>query len=244
MLVPSHRHTKEDLELWRELERADKAHSHSKMLARNLRRCQEILDSFVRHEPATVSVSWGKDSVLVAHLAYKHRLPMVWIKVEPIYQPDCIAVRDAFLKSHPGIDYHEIEVWCQRDEDGWHATGTLEQGIKEIHSRFGERQILGIRADESGTRRLRVWTYGPNTENKSAPLAYLTANDVFALLNLFDLPVHPAYAMLGGGRWQRPYLRVASLGGRRGDGIGRAEWEMAYYGDVLRRILAGQIPPA
>ena len=41
---------------------------------------------------------------------------------------------------------------------------------------------------------------------------------------------------LPGGRFPRDRIRVASLSGRRGDGMGRAEWEREYYGDVLRRL--------
>ena len=69
--------------------------------------------------------------------------------------------------------------------------------------------------------------------------AAIGALETFGYLAAHDLPVHPAYAMLGGGRWERDRIRVASLGGRRGDGIGRAEWEREYYSDVLNRLAAG-----
>lgn len=61
---------------------------------------------------------------------------------------------------------------------------------------------------------------------------------MFAYLHRFDLPVHPAYAMSRGGLWDRDRIRVASLGGRRGEGMGRAEWERAYYGRELTRLEA------
>lgn len=238
MLIPSPKHSATDLRLWKELERADKAHSHSSMLFRNLRRCNEIAREFLAAGPAHVAVSWGKDSVVVAHLVLSiaAATPLVWIRVEPIKSPECEHVRDVFLKSHRGTNYSEVEVHCDRDEHGWHATGTLERGIKEADAKLGERTILGIRADESALRRLRVWSYGPNTAQRSAPLSYLTAEDVFALLCCFELPVHPAYAMLGSGRWSRRHLRVASLTGHRGDEMGRAEWEAEYYGDEIRKL--------
>lgn len=238
MLIPSPRHTAADLRLWRELEAADRAHSHSRMLGRNYRRCEEIAKEFLAAGPAYVAVSWGKDSVAVAHLVLSiaPTTPLCWIRVAPIASPECSLVRDAFLKRHASAEYHEIEAWCERDDAGWHATGSLERGIAEAERLLGERTILGIRANESSVRHLRVFGLGPNTPRKSAPLAYLTVPDVFGILSMFDLPIHPAYAMLGGGRWARDSLRVASLGGKRGDGIGRAEWESEYYGDELRRI--------
>jgi len=58
-------------------------------------------------------------------------------------------------------------------------------------------------------------------------------------MNAYNLPVHPAYAMTAGGRWDRKHIRVASLGGQRGAQYGRREWEREYYGDVLRRLEAG-----
>lgn len=57
--------------------------------------------------------------------------------------------------------------------------------------------------------------------------------DVFAYLAARDLPVHPAYAMSHGGRLDRRWLRVGSIGGTRALGRGRMEWESAYYGDVI-----------
>jgi phosphoadenosine phosphosulfate reductase len=42
--------------------------------------------------------------------------------------------------------------------------------------------------------------------------------------------------MLGGGRWDRNYIRVAEIGDIHGNGIGRTEWESEYYNDEIRRL--------
>jgi phosphoadenosine phosphosulfate reductase len=102
--------------------------------------------------------------------------------------------------------------------------------------------MLGIRADESSGRRIRTLRWGLNSPNGSAPIAKWSTQDVFSYLAVNDLPVHPAYAMLGGGRWPRERLRVAEIGDSHGTGGGRREWEMEYYGDVLRRIEAESRP--
>ena len=69
-----------------------------------------------------------------------------------------------------------------------------------------------------------------------APISAWRESDVFSYLAKNKLPVHPAYAMLGGGRWPRHRLRVAEIGDTHGTGGGRREWEQEYYGDVLRRL--------
>jgi hypothetical protein len=64
--------------------------------------------------------------------------------------------------------------------------------------------------------------------------------EVFAYMHLHDLPVHPAYAQTGNGAWQREHLWVGSLGGHRGSGHGRTEWEELYYPDEMRLIRAAK----
>lgn len=240
MLIQSHRHTAADLRAWREMEAADMIVAGLPGLAARVASSIAAIRRFAAAGPCYAAVSWGKDSVVLADLARLAApdVPLAWIRVEPIANPDCEAVRDAFLATRGGR-YEEITVHCRRGRDGWRATGTLETGFAEAAARFGRRYILGIRADESSGRRSGIRSLGVDTATSCRPLAWWTAGDVFARLASAGLPVHPAYAMLGGGRWERRHLRVASLGGRRGDGMGRMEWESEYYGDVLRRLEAG-----
>lgn len=220
------------------MERADRAHSHSSGLRRKWDRALELAREFVAAGPCHCATSWGKDSVICATavLTVSPTTPLCWIRVEPVKSPECEQVRDLFLQRFDQADYNEIEVVCPRDAEGWHATGTLEAGAMRCQEMFGPRTILGIRAEESSHRELSIFRHGQNTDNKSRPCGLLTQSDVFALLSKFDLPIHPAYAMTGGGRWPRQHLRVASLGGHRGRGMGRYEWEQEYYSDELRRL--------
>jgi len=228
-LIKTSRHTVSDLRLWARLSEADLLHGESlvskSVAARNL----------ISSTEGYVSVSWGKDSVVVAHLAYGLGLPLVWIRVEPIKNPDCELVRDSFLSRFP-CEYYEIERWCVNSVGGWKASGTLESGASEAAKRFG-RRVTGIRMDESSDRRLSAYVHGEQSKNSVRPILRWSVQDVMGYLAMHDLPIHPAYAMLGGGRYDREWLRVCSLGGRRGDGNGRLEWEQEYYGDVLSRNL-------
>lgn len=238
MLIESHRHTQADLDLWKEYEASDATHGMT--LDSKIETSLLTIRRFAE-ERCYAGVSWGKDSTVLAHLIAISgcQIPTVWFRVEPIKSPECCEVRDVFLGTWD-LNYFEIERWCVHDTDGWHASGTLESAAAEAVRTFGPRRILGIRADESGARRLTCLVNGVSSVNSCRPLAWWTAQDVMGYLARFDLPVHPAYAMLGGGRYDRWQLRVASLGGRRGDGIGRAEWEKEYYGDVLRRLETGK----
>lgn len=244
MLIPSRRHTEADLSLWAELEEADRLHGQYRLPKLVPRALWEI-ETFARNGERYCSVSWGKDSTALADLVMQSapETPLVWVRVEPIFNPDCELVRDAFLQRRPSAAYREITTHCTLDAGHehtkrirWIAGGTLESGFKSATEQFGERRFSGVRADESGQRQLSARTHGVSTAISCRPLLYWSAQDVYAYLRSRNLPVHPAYAMLGGGRYDRSHVRVSSLGGMRGRGMGRDEWEQEYYGDVLRRL--------
>lgn len=234
MLVPSQRHRPDDLEAWAIWERADAANA---VRLRPERAADTIL-RFAQGRRGYVGVSWGKDSTVLADICCRAGLdwPLVWVRVEPIANPDCHLVRDRFIAMHPGIAYDEIEVCCWRDADGVHARGTLERGFSQAVARYGPCHISGVRADESGPRKRRMATFGCSTERTCAPLGWWRGEDVYAYLHSQGLPVHPAYACTFGGLLDRARVRVASLTGQRGTGHGRYEWEDAYYHEALQRI--------
>lgn len=88
-------------------------------------------------------------------------------------------------------------------------------------------------------RKMSVLHLGIDTGVSCWPLAKWKSDDIFAWCAIRDLPLHPAYAMLGGGRWARQHLRTHGIGGISGTNRGRREWEIEYYPDVLRSINAG-----
>ena len=248
MLMSSDRHTPSDLELWQVQEDADHVYSRAKELAKKAVAAIHEIRKFLR-SPAYCGVSWGKDSVVVADLVLRacriygiEQPAIVWIRVEPICNPDCLSVRDEFLAAYD-CRYHEIIEHCEWGDGEWHASGTLEAGFSRAVELTGARRyISGVRADESGARKIMARTHGASTRSTCRPITWWSVQDVFSWLAAKDLPAHPVYAMQGGGRWPRERIRVASLGGRRGSGIGRSEWEREYYGDVLRRLESGKGP--
>ena len=243
MLMSSPRHRPEDLELWAELEAADLVHYHNANVADKLRRSADVLASFVEVASCHAAISWGKDSTVLAHLVSCHnatwpprkQIPLVWVKVDDL-DVGCQEVRDCFLGLQPN-PYHEIVVSAgKRTHKG---TQGKREGFRQAEQLFGLRKFNGIRADESGVRKISAHKWGIETIHSCRPLLWWTAADIFAALAFLGLPVHQNYGMLGGGRYNRQQIRTAPLGGLRGTGIGRAEWEQEYYGDVLRRLEAG-----
>lgn len=244
MLIASARHTAADLALWGELEEADRSTPPP-----DCERAVAAVRDFAAAGPCHCGVSWGKDSVVVAHLCRIADPAVPLVHLRPTnHNPDCDAVRDAYFAAFPGQLYSEVRI----DYADLHARRLPHQdldretdrrwyaAIREGARPYRGRHILGIRADESAGRRMRQRVYGESSPHGCAPITRWSTADVFAYLAVHGLPVHPAYAMLGGGRWSRDRLRVAEIGDTRGTGGGRREWELFYYGDILRRLEAGR----
>lgn len=241
-MIDSPRLTDAERRAWHVAERGDVAHA---ALGRFRRVCDDAkrsLEAFARTDGAGyVGVSWGKDSVVVAHMAVSLGvlMPLVWVQMRPIDNPDCQRVRDAFLAAHPHA-YDEVVCWFDPS-----SRLTSEPGFAEAARRHGDRYVTGIRAAESRQRAMSAAVHGVATLRACRPILRWSARDVFAYLALHDLPVHPAYAMTYSGQLDRDRLRVASVGGERGRGHGRREWEQRYYPEVLRAreaYTAGRLP--
>lgn len=233
MLIPSRRHRQNDLLLWAELEDADSFHGELLMRSGKVQKSIAAIIEFAS-TACYCSTSWGKDSVVMMDLVCRAnaRIPCVWMTYGIATNPGCYAVRDEFLRTHRGIDYHEIDVGAEE---------SARDDYSEAVRMFGtDRYILGIRAGESGVRKMSLRMLGIDTGRACRPLGWWSIDDVFGYLAVNDLPVHQNYAMLGGGRWPREHIRTASIGGERGIENGRGEWEREYYGDVLNKTLVGR----
>lgn len=233
-LMPSSRLSDDDLRVWRDLEKHDVAHGST--IGSKIARAMIDISSFLSRGPAYVSVSWGKDSVVVADLAMRSGIsvPMICVVPEGIDQPENAAVRDAFLSMHPSADYREIFVPLRHDDDGYHATGSIEKGFSLAAMDLGtSRYLTGIRWRESGKRKRRHIYYGTTTPNTCAPISSWTGADVFGYLAIFDLPISPVYAMSMGGAIDRERLRTSWLTIHCGDEVGKAEWEARYFLEIV-----------
>lgn len=237
-LIQSQRHTVRDLEHWRSFERVDRVTGRRLARGPKPQRAIEQIQRFASEGSCYLSTSWGKDSVVAAHLFVLAGVdaPMVHIVQEgPHKDPDQSLVRDAFLERFPHVDYHEIVVEPQtREQDADKKTPALQVGIKRASKQFSPRWIGGLRAAESGVRKRAA---SKRTKGSCWPIARWSAAEVYGWLAYNDLPVHPAYACTQGGMWDRDWIRVSIIGGQKGRTHGRRAWEWAYYPEVMERLL-------
>jgi phosphoadenosine phosphosulfate reductase len=242
--MTSPRHTEADLAAWTIAERADLAWSSLARLRRMVDRAKAALVAFREGGPFYIGTSWGKDSLVVAHLAAELGLdvPVIWFPAGAVENPDCSLVRDTFLSRYR-VRYIEHTV----DELRWAREGLylVHDGAQEAFAKesrkHGRRYASGVRAEESRARRLRMAHWGECSINTCAPIGHWQIQDVFAYLAMHDLPVHPAYACTWGGKWERRAIRVSTIGGTNGNGgllggNGRREWEESYYPEVMRVV--------
>lgn len=232
MLIASRRHTPGDLRHWSMLEGFDRQIYATAAMRRLIDDARRALDEFFAGGAGYVSVSWGKDSVVVAHLATEMigaDLPVVWFPAGSIENPDCALVRDAFLARYP-CAYAERPAVLPDDDWNRHlGHDGAQEAFEEASREFGHRYASGVRAEESSTRRMTMRVNSLVSRNTCRPIGWWKTEHVFAYLAGNDLPVHPAYACTMEGRLDRNDLRVSTLGGKRGRGHGRAEWERRYY---------------
>ena len=248
MLIPSRRHTRADLDLWRELEAADRIAGERLQRSGKIEESAEAVRAFVATGRCYAGTSWGKDSTAMAHLLWTHARHVPLLHLRPTnHNPDCDLVRDSYFAAFPGQPYEEIAIdygslHAQRLPDHLLDLETDQRwyaAIRESEIPYGGRRILGIRNGEGFGRLIRTLRWGISTPNACAPIAWWTMADVYGYLTTHGLPVHPAYACLGSGRWPRERLRVAEIGDTHGKGSGRRDWESEYFGDVLRRLETG-----
>lgn len=235
MLISSPRHTPADIAMWTEHAEADHAYASLPTLGKRVERSLSVLREFLAAGRSYAGASHGKDSTVLWHLLWRvGGCDMIHLRPSN-HNPDCDVVRDELLRRFPQpysevpIDYGDLHEQGLPDHEldkltdqQWYAA------IRAAGEPYGHRHILGIRADESGGRKIRMLRWGESSPNACAPIGWWSTQDVFAYLALHDLPVHPAYACLGGGRWSRERLRVAEIGDTHGKGSGRAEWEREY----------------
>lgn len=234
-LIVTSKHSRRDLEAWGRIEREAKATSATLEYSGLVDEAKGAVDGFQAIGGGYLGVSWGKDSMVVAHMTRPHDTPMVWVRIDPMANPECAIVRDRFLARFPSV-YVEIPSPCRRGNGTWHATGTLERGFAMAAERFGDRHISGVRGEESSVRRLTVRRNGTLSRSTCRPLAHWRAIHVFTYMIQHELPIHPAYGYTMDGVLDPRRLRVDTLGCKFGDGMGRAEWESRYYRERLSEI--------
>ena len=257
MLIEIDTLSRQDLEEWSHLERYDIALGESTPMARKTLEALELISRYVGTHPDTVcSASWGKDSIVVAHLTRiaAPEIPIMWVptirsdgmsyEAEATYQ-----VRDRFLSDYTGpyIEQAAIARNPKRGDpdyspDQYDSPEYRSQDVlKENNTR---PYISGVRAEESAMRAgSRRW-HGLATKNTCRPIMDWKTTDIFAYIAENNLPAHPAYAATYGGKLDRRWLRVHPLRSKppaKSTIYGRdmEHWEDTYFPDLTEHTPYG-----
>ena len=229
MLLVTHRHTADDLAHWESLYRRDLLAATWDDLERLTQRALDTLAVAHAETPhMIVGCSWGKDSLVLAHLVHVSGLPlrvvrMIQDRPDRRENPDSDTTRDAFLARWP-LTYDEYPT-------------AADDGLADMNQHYRVRRyVSGVAARESRARALAVASHGEVSANSVRPLGRWEARHVWAYLARWDIPTHPAYGYTAGGVWDRDRLRVHSIGGPDGSGTGRWDWERRYYPDVIAEL--------
>ena len=247
MLIESDRPTRHDMQVWHTQARYDRATAGSSRLDRLERDAIAAIHAWAGDGPGVVSTSWGKDSVVVAHIAMTAgiRQPIVWVRSDPFETPECEQVRDQFLQMWPEAAalYSERSVPLRNPKRGEPGHATHHLGGGRGQDVLGEcitepRHMSGVRAQESRVRDISIASRGLVTTNTCRPIGRWTGPDVFAYLTRHQLPIHPVYAMTLGGVLDRQWVRTHPLCQHvKHTKTDVAHWEDTYYRDVITAAL-------
>jgi len=233
MLIKCNKHTKEDLELWESYNEADIIYYNMHDMKEKEKRAVDLIKKI---NPDYVSISWGKDSTVLAHLCYKSgHFNYVWFRNQ-YENPYCYMVKDIYIKKY-NINNFEIfkKVSLENIKNDFINFHSLKCH-KIAEKKFGKKYMTGIRIEESGIRKVTILKNGIYSNNRSSPIAFWKNEDIFAYLAFYKLPVHPNYAMLGGGRYNRKNIRVGPL--TMASQFGQKQWEKEYYFNEINKINA------
>lgn len=241
MLLPSNRFKKNDLEVWNEYEDVDFIHSESMTYKKRIAITEKAITRFINSgKPHFCGISWGKDSVVLADMFLKinPETNIIFVHQVDNMNPHSLDVMKSFLDFHNPKNFFEYSYSYKDSDLTWFKNGKPNKWyriLEEINKKFG-CHVTGIRPDESGKRAKRFKIFGMETINSFAPFQFMTHQEIFSYLAIHDLPIHPNYAMTLNGTLDRKRIRVAAIGNKEGDGMGRTQWEKEYYPDILRKI--------
>jgi 3'-phosphoadenosine 5'-phosphosulfate sulfotransferase (PAPS reductase)/FAD synthetase len=172
-------------------------HARTKRFARKIRQAHEVIAEALKLAPAFVSLSWGKDSTVLLHLAQQ-------------INPNILAVHFSTPCQNLLEDYSGIEkAYCNRFPTN---LKTVDIGMEITLPEAVRRQLIwqshpvaltGMRAEENpGTRGKHLKSRGlivpyksPELKGVTAahPLGFWSWQDVWAYICDRDLPYLPSY---------------------------------------------------
>ena len=219
----------------------------------------EVLGRAAALGSVAVSVSWGKDSCALAHLAIKTlgRVPLLHMSA-PYALPGWERIAEYFstrtsvhiLPAERSLRQY-IE-WCKTiglpHERKASVQSRVVGAIKrdrgaEWAREYGiDVQVLGLRACESNIRKMLLRKRGlvyqvADGGWRAQPLGWWTAQDTWALIFSEEIPYHPLYDRETHGQ-TRETLRNTGWLSTDGAEQGRIAWLREHYPDQYRQLEA------
>lgn len=179
-----------------------------------------IETSLAENKKLALSVSWGKDSIVLSHLLRDSRIPFVWVECGKFDDwPDTEDVMNAFVDMWPVAVYKTkalsiMEIYRrigfylyaetkeQKMADREYSQSFVDAIIAKIKLLGCSGSFIGLRADESDSRKLMLKKYGQKLFAKKHncweyfPLAWWTAKDVWAYIVTNKLPYSELYDLM------------------------------------------------
>ena len=212
-------------------------------------RLQRALSMIAEHPDYCVSISWGKDSLCILHMALEvhgHATAVHARYSENEELPDMPSVRQAFLDRFGGVAYYEAHVWgdweiYERAGRFFLAPETPEERkiVADWHQEFMEAvdavmlktgargKILGLAAHESRGRAMNVYRRGEHYQTRAEaipkllPIAHWKPEDVWAYMLTHDLPRLKIYDFAEDPERARSEVAFAAIGAEASDAIRR-----------------------
>ena len=171
-----------------------------------------------QYGPLALSVSWGKDSLVMAHLARDLSLPYVWLSCGEFDDwPDTEEVAERFCKRWP-VKVHKVgcmsvaecyrtagrfyvfaETQEQKKADRLYSDSFIETITGTIRDMGCKGSFIGLRAEESRGRLRLLRFRGRLLYSKTHrlwecfPLAWWTGRDIWAYIFAYDIPYSEMY---------------------------------------------------
>ena len=212
-------------------------------------RLLRALSMIAEHPDYCVSISWGKDSLCILHMALEvhgHATAVHARYSENEELPDMPNVRQEFLERFQGVDYYEFQAlgdWELYDYAGrfFLAPETADEKWflkhrKEKRNQDADRlmldlgcagKVLGLAAHESRGRAMNVYRRGEHYQTqaeaipKLLPIAHWKPEDVWAYMLTHDLPRLKIYDFAEDPERARSEVAFAAIGAEASDAIRR-----------------------
>jgi 3'-phosphoadenosine 5'-phosphosulfate sulfotransferase (PAPS reductase)/FAD synthetase len=236
-----------------------------------IERSLHIIDSGLnRIRSPYISMSFGKDSIVMSHLIWSHypgTSPMMYVNCGEFDEwPDTPRVKSEFLALFPSCTFIELSapsIWefyksvgfYIQDEETTPETRQAQRKYaaslgkvldSEANRRGYDGSFIGLRAEESHTRyrlfAMRGNLYYAKTRDEwtCCPLEKWTSKDIWAYIVTNSLPYNELYDLAPEGR---ELARNGAMFGTRSARYGRLVFFKHVYPDLFNRF-ADQFPEA